>query len=57
MEKLTWFNEGLDEECFKLLNELLVLAADVHYTMIKDEYVPINNIFRPNGIAIKNGKT
>jgi hypothetical protein len=48
MEELTWM-KNLDQPTLQKLNELIVLARDVHHTLIKN-YVGLN-IFRQKGIA------
>ncbi len=52
-EKIFWIDEKLNEEDYKLLNELLILIGNVHFKLVRDMYVPLNNLLRPNGIAIE----
>ncbi len=48
MEEVTWFN-NLDQSTVQILNELIVLARDVHSSLIRN-YVGLN-IFRQKGVA------
>lgn len=49
MEGLTWFN-NLDEECLRLLNDLIASAKDLKSSLIR-QYVLMNNILSQKGIA------
>lgn len=40
LEKITWCND-LDEECFRILNDLIASAKDAHSTLIR-QYVSMN---------------
>jgi chromosome segregation ATPase len=40
IEKITWYND-LDEECFKLLNNLIASAKDAHSSLVR-QYISMN---------------
>lgn len=48
LESLTWFNE-VDEECLKLLNDLIATVKDWHSSLIR-QYVSMN-MLRKKSIA------
>ncbi|HEX8376838.1 MAG TPA: hypothetical protein VF602_03405 [Pedobacter sp.] len=49
LEVLTWLNDPIDDECLKLINDLIASARDLHYSLIR-RYVEMNHL-RAKGIA------
>lgn len=49
IEKITWFNDSVDEERLMILNDLISSAKDLRSSLIR-QYVSMN-LFRKKGIA------
>lgn len=49
LERLTWIDDTIDEECLKMLNDLIAGSKDLHSSLIRT-YVRLN-FFRQKGIA------
>lgn len=48
LERITWFDD-IDEECLKLINDIISLGKDLHSSLIR-QYLSFNDL-RQRGIA------
>lgn len=49
LESITWLDDNIDEECLKLINDLIAVTKDYHSSLIR-QYISMNKI-RQRGIA------